>query len=426
MSLQYLADFTSKGEPSENSVFSTIWSEGLVLASYSDASLKAFRPSDGQLLCRDLRVASVKRTVELEDLGKVPIRNLVNNLSYSESQGLALSNSVDGSLELWDLTHLARVGGTSTEARPIHLGAGQIAVAEYAEESEDQAMKEDSEDSKEDLVRGEELLASSLDSLPRVCSQDRTTSRVHRVPESWSTCIHPTRPIFASTGSGALVSLHHTGTSREGESKGFGELVRIFGPFDGDDDDEGVNAQRASDEDLFGLKVVFSLEGEMVAVGTNSGQVFVYDTDTGELLITYADHALPVRSLTFSEGHHLILGSDDKTITIHDVRDLRRIHSLQEGKRRRRRIGSTVANLRGHKGWILDLKTSSDGRILASSSTDKTIKLWDLKVNPKTCVFTFSETGNVWSISWKPRPSSAFLTGGDDGVIRWYRSGGVT
>lgn len=61
-------------------------------------------------------------------------------------------------------------------------------------------------------------------------------------------------------------------------------------------------------------------------------------------------------------------------------------------------------------------------------SADKTVKVWD--IGARTAVSTIQDTGEVWSVSWRPKPSAvgipgAFLTGGEDGFVRWWKTGGT-
>lgn len=61
-------------------------------------------------------------------------------------------------------------------------------------------------------------------------------------------------------------------------------------------------------------------------------------------------------------------------------------------------------------------------------SADKTVKVWD--IGARAAVSTIQDTGEVWSVSWRPRPSASgvpgtFLTGGEDGFVRWWKAGGT-
>ena len=61
-------------------------------------------------------------------------------------------------------------------------------------------------------------------------------------------------------------------------------------------------------------------------------------------------------------------------------------------------------------------------------SADKTIKVWD--IGSRSAVSTVQDTGEVWAVAWRPRPPAlghpgAFVTGGEDGVVRWWRGAGA-
>jgi WD40 repeat protein len=61
------------------------------------------------------------------------------------------------------------------------------------------------------------------------------------------------------------------------------------------------------------------------------------------------------------DGRLLASGSDDKTIKLWEVAS-----------------GSLVRTLSGHTNDVRSVAFSPDGRLLASGSDDKTIKLWDI------------------------------------------------
>ncbi|KAG6901747.1 hypothetical protein C0995_008312 [Termitomyces sp. Mi166 len=121
-----------------------------------------------------------------------------------------------------------------------------------------------------------------------------------------------------------------------------------------------------------------------------------------------------VRSLAWSPDSSLLLSaSDDKRLVLHDVRSS---------------PGGTVASFTGHSSWVLSTDISPDGRLGLSGSADNTIKVWD--IGARAAVSTIQDTGEVWSVSWRPKlagPGSvgAFVSAGEDGTVRWWRGAGA-
>ena len=105
--------------------------------------------------------------------------------------------------------------------------------------------------------------------------------------------------------------------------------------------------------------LAFDRWGRWLAIGTNDGTIELIDwtTKASQLL---EGHGVKVTSVLFdAKGERLFSGSDDGTIKVWDV------------KRRRE-----ILSLTGHTGGVESLALRSDG-LLASSSWDFTIRLWD-------------------------------------------------
>jgi WD40 repeat protein len=83
--------------------------------------------------------------------------------------------------------------------------------------------------------------------------------------------------------------------------------------------------------------------------------------------------------------------------------------------------GSLVSSLKGHGSYVWDLVQMSD-KILASSSGDKTVRIWDLSKN--TCNFIL--TGHTdWVYGLKQITWSILASGSDDKTIKlWNTSSG--
>lgn len=214
---------------------------------------------------------------------------------------------------------------------------------------------------------------------------------------AWSVSISPKGQTYAATGGTGNVTIHSA------DPQSFGQRRAVL----------------PSGRSKFGMFCKHSPDGTRVAMSSEAGQIYIFDLEAEKLLATYTSHAMAVRSLAWSLDSQLLLSaSEDKRLTLHDVR-----HS-PSGK-----PGSgAVATLSGHSSWVLSTDISPDGRLALSGSADKTIKVWDL--GARAAVSTVQESGEVWGVSWRPKPPQhgspgEFVSGGEDGVVRWWRGAGA-
>jgi WD40 repeat protein len=110
--------------------------------------------------------------------------------------------------------------------------------------------------------------------------------------------------------------------------------------------------------------VAFSNDGRRLAAAGPYG-VGVYDTNSGRELLRFKPGVdLEVVALS-SDGKRLAIGDGTGIITLWDTK-----------------TGEEVLTLRGHSAAISHLAFSPDGRFLASSSKDGTVKLWEAYTGP--------------------------------------------
>jgi hypothetical protein len=64
--------------------------------------------------------------------------------------------------------------------------------------------------------------------------------------------------------------------------------------------------------------------------------------------------------------------------------------------------GSLVRTLSGHTNWVTSVAFSPDGRLLASGSDDKTIKLWDVATGSEVRTLTGHTDQCQWSVAFSP------------------------
>lgn len=152
--------------------------------------------------------------------------------------------------------------------------------------------------------------------------------------------------------------------------------------------------------------LVFSPDGHTLAVGTETGQIWLWPLGTHGQAEALGDHPAAVCALAFSpDGRHLASGDDQGCLRLWD---------LASGQRQHQRLN--------HQGSIHTLAFNAKGDHLISSGDDQKTCLWNLNGREMTEQTTFQarSTASIRTAGFLPDPTDptvpaiAFAAGYDE------------
>ncbi len=141
--------------------------------------------------------------------------------------------------------------------------------------------------------------------------------------------------------------------------------------------------------------VGWSLNGSMLAVGTYTGAVQIWDANKVKQMRTLKAHEGRVGSIAWNSTI-LSTGSRDKAIVMNDVK-------IKE---------HAFAQLQGHKQEVCGLRWSQDEQQLASGGNDNKLFVWNSNSYDRPSGKYTSHTAAVKALAWSPHQHGLLVSGG--------------
>jgi WD40 repeat protein len=150
--------------------------------------------------------------------------------------------------------------------------------------------------------------------------------------------------------------------------------------------------------------VAFSPDGKRIASGSLDSTVKVWDSSTGRELLLLKGYTNGVSSVAFSPDGKLVLtGNGDRTAKVWDAE-----------------MGQEVLSLKGHTKEVRSVAFSPDGKRIASGSWDNTVKVWDSSTGQEL-LSLIGHTKGISSVAFSP-DGKRIASGSLDSTVKVWDS----
>ncbi|KAF2075681.1 hypothetical protein CYY_002994 [Polysphondylium violaceum] len=146
-------------------------------------------------------------------------------------------------------------------------------------------------------------------------------------------------------------------------------------------------------------------KGEVLVSGSDDFTVIMWKpAESKTMVIRLAGHQQPINLVNFSpDGRLFATASFDKSIKLWDGVN-----------------GKFLTNFRGHVGAVYQVCWSADSRYLVSGSKDSTLKVWDIKTK-KMHLELPGHADEVYTIDWSP-DGDRVASGSKDQLLKIWRN----
>jgi tricorn protease-like protein len=150
--------------------------------------------------------------------------------------------------------------------------------------------------------------------------------------------------------------------------------------------------------------IAVSPDGARIAAADTNGSATILEAATGAEVHSFRMAlAGEKKSLAYSPDGRLLAGTGEDDTQI-DLWDTQTHHRL--------------ARLTGHTGFVYSVALSRDGRLLASASSDRTVRVWDVAAARCVAVLT-GHTDEVFSAVFHPDGTRLASAGRDRAIWLW-------
>jgi len=169
------------------------------------------------------------------------------------------------------------------------------------------------------------------------------------------------------------------------------------------------NNQNNGNNNKYVSSLIWSEEGDKLAVGNSKGVVELYDINKKELISSFKGHSERVGVVSWNKNI-LSSGSKDYSIITRDIRCKDNDENL-------------IRKFLGHQQEVCGLKWSFDGSLLASGGNDNNLMVWSLHSN-KPLMCNNDHIAAVKAIAWSPHQHNILASGGGtaDRTIRFWNT----
>jgi WD40 repeat protein len=362
----------------------------LAALNYSpDGQYVAIGIADGTIQIWDVQINQLLLTLSGHDAQ-------VTGVSFANGQQWLASSSNDGTARIWTLERIFSTGGTSvvfSNTGDLAMGSvdGSIRLIDGATGQMRKHLRHHTLDVNDLRFTsdGKHLLAASSDGTASVWSMEALDQPVliydkHQtgategevVDALRSVAINPAGDLVATAGQQGIVQLWQLAN---------GETVRTF-----------AQAEATQINNLMFSPVT----GTRLAASNVSGELIIWDVNNGQALHTIAVEA-QIGSLVFSRDEsQLLVGTDGGELKIYNVQN-----------------GSLVETWKLHTGSVSGISYSPDGNYMATVSADSTLKIYNKSFTD--ALLSIRDAGALSDVAYSP-DGTLIATVGIDGGLDLY------